>query len=282
MSFTEWRKEHGDFMALAMVTASTLLSGILAAYMHLSEQGVGTVFVTEVFGTKLYLTAVGTGVLLTGLIAGEIHIVSRMERTRSTSESIVLFSFALLSGMLALIFTQTFAYSYFPIGGGLVVLVVSAGVFVSIYLTFLVLIGEYSEGIKNGLLLVFSGTIGAFFSLLIPTAGMLAVLAIVVTIDVLMTSVRSRQAGREEPLKLSVTTRDWGVGMGDLIVFAMVTDTALVSAGSTGYLFSFGLLIAGFLGAMKLAKSGGHRIVPGTLLAALPAALPIFLVVAAG
>lgn len=266
-------------MAFIMVAASTLLSGILAAYMNVAEQGADTVYITEVFGTRLYLSAVGMGVLLTGLIAGEVYVVSKMERTRSVAEGIVLFSFALLSGMLALLFTQTFAYSYFPIGGGVLVLVVSAGVFISIYLTFLVLIGEYSEGMKNVLLLTFSGTIGAFFSLLIPTAGMVFVLLIVVSIDVLMTYIRARQAGPEEPLKLSVTTGDWGVGMGDLIVFAMVTDKALVSAGIQGYLVSIGLLTAGFWGAMRLIRSGDHRLVPGTLLAALPAALPIFFVV---
>jgi hypothetical protein len=278
----EWRQEHGDIMALSMVAVSTLLSGLLAAYMSFSQPGTSTVYITEVFGTKLYLSAVGTGVLLTGLIAGEVHIVSKMEKTKSISEGVVLFSFALLSGMLALIFTQTFAYSFFPIGGGLLVLVVAGGIFVSIYLTFLVLIGEYSERMKNVLLLIFSGTIGAFFSLLIPAPGMAFLLLIVVSIDVLMTYIRSRTAGSEEPLKLSVTTRDWGVGMGDMIVFAMVTDKSLVSAGIDGYFLSFGILVAGMWGAMRLARSGAYKLVPGTLLAALPASLPIFFVVLFG
>jgi hypothetical protein len=279
VALAEWKLEHGDAMAFLMVTLSTAISGVLAWYMNVAEMGGQEVFVTEVFGTRLYLTAVGTGVLLTGLIAGEVHIVSKLERTRSISESVVIFSFALLSGMLAMLFTQTFAYSYFPVGGGLIVLIVSAGIFVSIYLTFLVLIGEYSEGLKNLLLIIFSGTIGAFFSLLIPASGMVVVLLIVVGIDVLMTYIRGRQVGGSEPLKLSVTTRDWGVGMGDLIVFAMVTDKALVASGFPGYFVSLGLLTVGFWGAMELARSGNRRLVPGTLLAALPAALPIFLAV---
>jgi len=277
----DWQDRHGGLAAFAMVAGSTLLSGVLAAYMSLSEAGAGTIYVTEVFGTKLYLTAVGTGVLMTGLIAGEIYIVSKIGRTKTLSEGLVLLSFALLSGMLALIFTQTFAYSYFPVGGAFLVLLVSGAIFVSVYLTFLVVIGEYSERVKNILLLIFGATIGAFFSLLIPLEPLFFMLIVVVSIDVGVTY--SKSHGSEvEPTKLSVTTRELGVGMGDIIVFAMVTDKALIATGAPGYFVSIGLLALGFWGAVRLVNSRSGSMVPGTLLAALPASLPIALVLLLG
>jgi len=282
VALEEWREEHGDAAAFVLLAASTLLSGMLAAYMNFSERGAEQAYVTEVFGSRLYLTPVGTGVLLTGLIAGEVYLVFRIERTRSAAEGIVLFSFALLAGMLALLFTRTFAYSYFPLGGGLLVLMVASGVFISIYLTFLILIGEYSDGMKNLVLLIFSGTTGAFFSLLMPTSAMAVILLIVVGVDVVMTYARAREPQPAEPLKLSVTTRRWGIGMGDLIVFSMVTDKALVSMGDGAYALSILLLFSGMWMAMRLARSGDSRMLPGTLLVALPASIPIFLMLFLG
>ncbi len=273
----DWKERNGDAVALLVVGVTVLVSGVLAWYMSISEQNAEKVFVTELLGTKLYLNAAGSGVLLLALVAGEVYLVFRMERTSTGAESAVLLSFALLSGLLTLIFTKSFADAYFPATGILLVFIVSSGVFISLYLTFLVLIGEYSEGMKNALLVIFSATIGAFFSLIIPTSSLLVILLIVVGVDTLLTYSRSKETSINEPMKLSFTTEDWGIGLGDMIVFCMVADGVMVSVGYWAYVLSLGLLFAGLSTAMRLGRSGRMKLLPGTLLGAVPASLPIIL-----
>jgi len=271
----DWREDHGDSVALIVVAATVFVSGALAWFMGLSAQSAEQVYVTELFGMKLYLSAIGTASLLLGLVAGEVYLVFRLEKRGTGAESLVLFSFALMSGLLTLIFTKSFADAFFPATGVALMLVVSLGVFVSLYLTFLVLIGEYSEGIKNLLLVIFSATIGAFFSLVIPTDSLLAIVLIVVGVDTLLTYLRSKEESVTRPQSLSFTKEDWGIGLGDMIVFCLVTSSVLVSAGLDGYLASVTLLLAGLGAGMRIGRSGRFNLLPGTLLGALPAAAPI-------
>jgi hypothetical protein len=275
MTFEDWREVHGNATALMALAASVLSSATVAYYMNVSELNTGKVFASNVLGAQLYLSPVGIGVLLTGLISGEVYLVFKIERTRGAAESLVLFSFSLLSATLALVFAKAFADAYFPDTGTVLVTIVSFGIFISIFLTFLVLIGEYSEATKNLLLLVFGATIGEFFSLIIPSVALVGILAIVVLVDVVLTFERAKAKSLAEPVKLSFTTRDWGVGLGDVVVFCMVADKSLIFGGAPSYLLSVAFLFVGLGIGMRLAMKERNLMLPGTLIGAVPASLPI-------
>jgi hypothetical protein len=276
MAWAGFRREHRDATVLLSILITVCVSAVLAEYMSISMTQGERTFVAQVLGAQLYLTPVATGVLISGMVASEMYLVSRLERVGRMAEAVVLMSVAMAAGFLTLAFAKGFVDTFFGASSGVAVMAtLSLGVFLSIFLTFLVLIGEYSETVKNALLTVFSSTMGAFFGLIFPTLQLLLLMVTMMGLDVVLTYGSSRTASSWRPSRLAFTTRDWGVGLGDLIVYTTVTGKALVAYGPLVFVASALLLMLGISAAVALVRRWNWSSVPGVLWGGGFASLPM-------
>lgn len=272
-----FRREHRDASVLMAIVATVLVSAALTSYMDFSLAGSDRTLVAQMLGAQLYFSPVSAGVIITGMAAAEVYFVSRLERAGKVAESVVLMSVAVTAGLVTLAFAKGFVDAFFSNSGVVVLFVLSLGVFLTLFLTFLVLIGEYSDLVKNLLLVVFSSTMGAFFSLVFPTAQLLILVLTMMVLDLALTYSQARQGYRGEPSKLAFTTRDWGVGLGDLIVYTMITGKALLAFGPLAFVLSLALLITGVGVAVRLTRRSELRFLPGVLIGGGFACLPLLI-----
>jgi hypothetical protein len=160
----------------------------------------------------------------------------------------------------------------------LLLIVLSAVAFTGMFGAFLVLIGVLSHKARNRLFVISSGTFGAFVGVLIPTLaviGILAVLSIADTILILSKSVQRifGEAKYEELIKkISFSTSEWGIGLGDLICYSIIASNTSAYFGVYAGAASLALILIGAFLTMKLAVK--HTRVPGLPIATALGLLP--------
>jgi hypothetical protein len=140
--------------------------------------------------------------------------------------------------------------------------------YVGVYCAYLVIVDAISERTRNTLFIVCSGSLGAFLGVLIhllPIIGISIALSVVDMILVKRKTVQ-RTVGlpaeyEEMIMRMTFSTKDWGIGIGDLVCYSMIVSSSSVNFGALVGGLSLGFILMGSLLTMKLAMK--HMQVPG-------------------
>jgi glucan phosphoethanolaminetransferase (alkaline phosphatase superfamily) len=156
----------------------------------------------------------------------------------------------------------------------LLLLVPAAATFVGMFGAFLVFIGSISLRERNRLFVISSGAFGALIGVIMPTSlvlGILITLSIADTILILNKSMQKTfgETKYEELLEqLTFSTNEWGIGIGDLICYSIITANTSVHYGIYAGALALVLILVGSYITIKAATK--HSRFPGL---AIPIAL---------
>lgn len=202
----------------------------------------------------------------------------RMVKTGNKFAMRILVASFIVVGSLSTLLIGRLVFVLLESESQLLLIVLSAVAFTGMSGAFLALIGVLSREARNRLFVISSGVFGAFVGVLIPTLpviGILAVLSIADTILILSNSVQRifGEAKYEELImEISFSTREWGIGLGDLICYSMIASNTSAYFGVYAGGASVVLILIGSFLTMKLAVK--HVRVPGLPIATLLGLLP--------
>jgi len=230
-----------------------------------------SLFNLEVFSPfNLFIMAVSTVVIL--------YLFLRAVKTGKEIAVRVLASFYILAGCYSILLVSRLVFIMTGSDSQLLLLVPAAATFVGMFGGFLVFIGNLPVRERNRLFVISSGAFGALMGVIMPTSlvlGVLITFSIADTILVLNKSIQKSfgEMKYEEILQqLTFSTTEWGIGIGDLICYSIITANTSIYFGIYPGILSLVLVLIGSYITMKVAIK--HSRFPGlpipTALSLLP------------
>jgi hypothetical protein len=171
----------------------------------------------------------------------------------------ILVSFYILAGCYSLLLIGRLVFVMSGSDSQLLLLVPAAATFVGMFGAFLVFIDSISRKARNRLFVISTGAFGALMGVLVPTPfvlGGLVMLSIADTILILNKSIQRTfgETKYEELLQqLTFSTRDWGIGIGDLICYSIIGAHTSVYFGVYAGTISLVLILLGSFVTIKAA-----------------------------
>ena len=152
------------------------------------------------------------------------------------------------------------------------------------YFAFLSFVDSLSRKNRNRLFVISSGSLGSFIGLLLPLPIVIIVSSVLAIVDAFLIQTKLFRgflgdAKYEKMIvEMAFSTSEWGIGIGDLIVYSIIVSSASANFGLVIGGFSLLLILIGALVTMKLTAK--QRQVPGLPIATALGLLPsIFLLV---
>lgn len=211
-----------------------------------------SLFNLEVFSPfNLFIMAVSTVVIL--------YLFLRAVKTGKEIAVRVLASFYIIAGCYSILLVSRLVFIMTGSDSQLLLLVPAAATFVGMFGGFLVFIGNLPVRERNRLFVISSGAFGALIGVIMPTSlvlGVLITFSIADTILVLNKSIQKSfgELKYEEILQqLTFSTTEWGIGIGDLICYSIITANTSIYFGIYPGILSLVLVLVGSYITMKVA-----------------------------
>ncbi len=211
---------------LAIMLSATGVGGFISHFVPKNGPGV----IWDALGTQVNLSPASVSLLIVASLAAEIFTVANMRKPSRRLETAVIILFTSLTATFALVFGRYFLLALMKEAFPALMVLLSVAVFAGIYALFLVLIDAASESAKNLALSLFSVTTGGFISASFGTWIILLVLIAVVGIDIAGALALS-PGNFFEPIRMSFTTPNWAIGLGDLLCYSVVASHAYLLGG---------------------------------------------------
>ncbi len=192
-------------------------------------------------------------------IVGFLALFLRAVKTGREIVVRILVSFYILAGCYSLLLIGRLVFIMSGSDSQLLLLVPAVATFVGMFGAFLVFIDSISRKARNRLFVVSTGAFGALMGVVVPTPvvlGGLILLSVADTILVLKESVQKTfgETKYEELLRqLTFSTKDWGIGIGDLICYAIIAAHTSVYFGVYAGAMSLVLILLGSAITIKAA-----------------------------
>jgi len=211
-----------------------------------------SLFNLEVFSPfNLFIMAVSTVVIL--------YLFLRAVKTGKEIAVRVLASFYIIAGCYSILLVSRLVFIMTGSDSQLLLLIPAAATFVGMFGGFLVFIGNLPVRERNRLFVISSGAFGALIGVIMPTSlvlGVLITFSIADTILVLNKSIQKSfgELKYEEILQqLTFSTTEWGIGIGDLICYSIITANTSIYFGIYPGILSLVLVLVGSYITMKVA-----------------------------
>lgn len=171
----------------------------------------------------------------------------------------ILVSFYILAGCYSMLLIGRLVFFMSGSDSQLLLLVPAAATFVGMFGAFLVFIDSISRKARNRLFVVSSGAFGALMGVVVPATYVLATLIALSIADMILVLKRSVQktfgeTKYEELLQqLTFSTREWGIGIGDLVCYSIIAANTSVYFGVYAGIISLALILFGSYITIKMA-----------------------------
>jgi len=171
----------------------------------------------------------------------------------------ILVSFYILAGCYSMLLIGRLVFFMSGSDSQLLLLVPAAATFVGMFGAFLVFIDSISREARNRLFVVSSGAFGALMGVVVPATYVLATLIALSIADMILVLKRSVQktfgeTKYEELLQqLTFSTREWGIGIGDLVCYSIIAANTSVYFGVYAGIISLALILFGSYITIKMA-----------------------------
>jgi len=244
-------------MSFALPIFFTILIAIVFSQLVLVSQpynkdSLFSLFNFEVFSpVNLFIMAVSTVVIL--------YLFLRAVKTGKEIAVRVLASFYILAGCYSILLVSRLVFIMTGSDSQLLLLVPAAATFIGMFGAFLVFIGNLPVRERNRLFVISSGAFGALVGVILPTSlvlGVLIAFSIADTILVLNKSIQKAfgELKYEEILQqLTFSTTEWGIGIGDLICYSIITANTSIYFGIYPGILSLVLVLIGSYITMRVA-----------------------------
>ena len=148
------------------------------------------------------------------------------------------------------------------------------------YSIYLILVDVLPERLKNFIFIVYSSIIGIYLGISFPTTSTIAVILALSFVDLFWVYHKLKNPVTNDPLEkfmviVAYPNTTWGIGLGDLTCFAMLTTCAFINFGVFTSLASIILILLGSIYSMKSAE--GQMYFPGLPLSTGLGIIPILL-----
>ncbi len=183
-----------------------------------------------------------------------LFIFFRILRTRKEVALRILVATFIIGGMLSTLLFGKHIFILLNLDSPLFLLVVAVVTYVGTYFAYLAFVEALSDRARNMLFVVCSGTLGSFLGVLVPTLAVIGISLFLSVADIFLISRNTVEkiVGEAEYekliMKLAFSNREWGIGIGDLICYAMVvSNTSMIFGIFAGSLSLLLILIGSFL-----------------------------------
>jgi hypothetical protein len=206
--------------------SATAVGGFIEHYVAKNGSGV----IWDVLGAQINVSPASVSILIVASLAAEIFVVANMRKPSRRLETVVVVTFSSLTAAFAMLFGRYFLLALMNEAFPGLMLLLALAVFSGIYVLFLVLIDAASENAKNIAISFFSIATGAFISASFGTWIILLVLVSVVGVDI-AGNLAISPGYVFEPIRMSFTTDNWAIGLGDLLSYSIVAAHSYILGG---------------------------------------------------
>lgn len=261
-----------------------ILIAIILAQLVLLAGPYGKISLLAIYGDGE--TFISMDLFIIAIVSAlSLFLFFRILKIRNELAVKILVATFILGGMLSSLLFGKLVFTLLGLRSHLLHIVVAAVAYLGIYFAYLVIVDAVSERTRNTLFIICSGTLGAFLGVLIhilPVIGISIALSVVDTILIKRKTVQriiGLPAEYEKLImKMTFSTKEWGIGIGDLICYSMIVSSSSVNFGVLAGGSSLTLILIGsFLTMRYVAK---RMQVPGlpvvTALGLLPSIILLF------
>lgn len=219
--------------------------------------------------------------LLTITIVSAISLLVffRVLKTRKELAIKILVATFILGGMLSSLLFGKLVFTLLGLKSHLLHIAAAAVAYLGIYFAYLVIVDAVSDRTRNRLFVICSGTLGAFLGVLIHILPVIGISIALSVVDAILIKRKTVQRAIGLPaeyekliMKMTFSTKEWGIGIGDLICYSMIVSSSSVNFGVVVGGSSLGLILIGSFLTMKLVVR--HMRVPGLPLVTALGLLP--------
>jgi len=225
---------------------------------------------------NLFVVSVLSGIILFGLF--------RYKKIRTEIASKLLIAMFIEGGMLSILLFGKLLFVSLRLESPIFLVFVAIVAYLGSYFAFLSFVDSLSRKNRNRLFVISSGSLGSFLGLLLPIPVVITVSTVLAIVDafLIQTNLFRGFLGEAKYEKMIVemafSTSEWGIGIGDLIVYSIIVSSTSANFGLVTGGFSLLLILVGALVTMKLTTK--QRQVPGLPIATALGLVPsIFLLV---
>ncbi len=196
---------------------------------------------------------------ITIVSAISLFIFFRILKTRSEVALRILVATFIIGGMLSTLLFGKHLFILLNLASPLFLLVVAFVAYVGTYFAYLVFVESLSDRARNILFVICSGALGAFLGVLMPILPVIGIALFLSVADLILIyrSTVEKIVGEAEYerliMKLSFSSRGWGIGIGDLTCYSMVVSSSSLSYGVLVGGLSLLLILVGSLLSLVLA-----------------------------
>lgn len=275
---TKVRKIGFIFPILFAILISMILVQLILLVKPCGEK---TVFPLQgFFETSILLNLLVVAILF----ASVLFILFRVCRIRKDIAAKILIAIFIETGMLSVLLFGKLVFNLLGLESPVFLIFVAVVAYIGTYFAFLTFVDALSQNGRNRLFVISSGSLGAFLGILIPTLYVVGISIILAIVDVFLVQSRffERIVGEAEYEKMIIemafSTKEWGIGIGDLICYSMIVSSTLANYGILTGGLSLILILVGALFTIKLVEK--RRRVPGLPISTALGLLPsiIFLI----
>jgi len=219
--------------------------------------------------------------LLTITIVSAISLLIffRVLKTRKELAIKILVATFILGGTLSSLLFGKLVFTLLGLKSHLLHIAAAAVAYLGIYFAYLVIVDTVSDRTRNRLFVICSGTLGAFLGVLIHILPVIGISIALSVVDAILIKRKTVQRAIGLPaeyekliMKMTFSTKEWGIGIGDLICYSMIVSSSSVNFGVVVGGSSLGLILIGSFLTMKLVVR--HMRVPGLPLVTALGLLP--------
>jgi len=219
--------------------------------------------------------------LLTITIVSAISLLIffRVLKTRKELAIKILVATFILGGTLSSLLFGKLVFTLLGLKSHLLHIAAAAVAYLGIYFAYLVIVDAVSDRTRNRLFVICSGTLGAFLGVLIHILPVIGISIALSVVDAILIKRKTVQRAIGLPaeyekliMKMTFSTKEWGIGIGDLICYSMIVSSSSVNFGVVVGGSSLGLILIGSFLTMKLVVR--HMRVPGLPLVTALGLLP--------
>jgi hypothetical protein len=211
-----------------------------------------------------------------------LFIFFRVFKARKDIAVKILVATSIAGGSLSILLIGRLVLAWLGLESQFLLIAVAAAAFIGMFLAFLVLIDALSREARNKIFVISSGALGAFLGILIPTLPVIGISAVLSIADaiLIMSDRVQRIVGEAEYeeliMEMAFSTKEWGIGIGDLIGYSMIAANTSANFGMLAGGVSLALILIGSFLTMELALK--HRRAPGLPIATALGLLPSIII----
>jgi len=222
---------------------------------------------------NLFVVSVLSGIILFGLF--------RYKKIRTQTASKLLIAMFIEGGMLSILLFGKLLFISIGFDSPIFLVFVAIVAYFGSYFVFLSFVDSLSRKNRNRLFVISSGSLGSFLGLLLPISVVIMVSIVLAIVDAFLIQTKLFRGFLGEAkyenmiVEMAFSTSEWGIGIGDLIVYSIIVSSASANFGLVIGGLSLLLILIGALVTMKLTTKQSQF--PGLPIATALGLLPSIL-----